>query len=340
VPIRVVLNQTHVDPSPVPHGFARLGLALVSDGKVSIPGGQTADNQDACKNFDQTSNTIFYGLTLTVTSAVNDASASYFTTLWTSNNATGFANYRLTAKAGDANLTNFVLGVRVTGQSGDPYTFGTTTLSTGVEYRVIVQAPSGYASASLYVNPTSADLAAQTVYANNPIGTGTAPTSLGSFVISQFGTTSIPSDGLSIGKVVVSDSFATVYDDLALALTPFQSWQALYFGSTTNAAAAPAADPDNDGMSNWAEFLAGTNPTNGASVLQVTAVTREDKNLRITWTMGSGKTNVLQAANTLGEATNFTDAFTVQTVGSVTNYLDIGAITSAPARYYRVRLGP
>src|ERR1017187_2832748 len=28
VPIRLVLNQTHVDPSPVPHGFARLGLAL------------------------------------------------------------------------------------------------------------------------------------------------------------------------------------------------------------------------------------------------------------------------------------------------------------------------
>jgi hypothetical protein len=139
---------------------------------------------------------------------------------------------------------------------------------------------------------------------------------------------------------VVSDSFATVYDDLALALTPFQSWQALYFGSTTNAAAAPAADPDNDGMSNWAEFLAGTNPTNSASVLKVTAVTRENTNLRITWTMGSGKTNVLQAANTLGETTNFTDAFTVQTVGSVTNYLDIGAITSAPARYYRVRLGP
>src|ERR1039457_3192489 len=30
VPIRLVLNQTHVDPSPVPHGFARLGLALYS----------------------------------------------------------------------------------------------------------------------------------------------------------------------------------------------------------------------------------------------------------------------------------------------------------------------
>ena len=275
----------------------------------------------------------------------------------------------------------------------------------------------------LYVNPTSADLASQTVYANNPIGTGTVPTSVGSFVISQYGTTSIPTDGVSIGKVVVSDSFATVYNDLTgvvpppvaiftgspttgtgpltvafsdnstgsitnrfwtfgdgattnttatnvshiyaagtygvtlvasgpggastnnqpnyiTALTPFQSWQVLYFGSTTNPAAAPAADPDNDGMSNWAEFLAGTNPTNSASVLRITAVAQEGNDLRITWTMGSGKTNVLQQADTLGGASNFTDAFTVLTVGSVTNYLDVGAVTNAPARSYRVRLGP
>ena len=215
------------------------------------------------------------------------------------------------------------------------------------------------------------------MYANNPVGTGTAPTSLGSIVISQYGTTSVPTDGVSIGKVVVSDSFATVYNDLTgvvpppsasftgnpttgtgpltvafsdtstgsitnrlwdfgdgtttnttvtnvthvyaagaysvmlavsgtggsstndqpnyvTVLTPFQSWQVLYFGSTTNAAAAPTADPDNDGMSNWAEFLAGTNPTNSASVLRVTAIAPEGNDLRITWTMGSGKTNVLQ----------------------------------------------
>jgi hypothetical protein len=113
-----------------------------------------------------------------------------------------------------------------------------------------------------------------------------------------------------------------------------------YFGSTTNPAAAPAADPDNDGMSNWAEFLAGTNPTNSASVLRVTAIAREGNDLRITWTTGSGKTNVLQQADTLGGASNFADAFALLTVGSVTNYLDLGAATSAPARYYRVRLGP
>jgi len=132
-----------------------------------------------------------------------------------------------------------------------------------------------------------------------------------------------------------------VYNDLnGPALTPFQSWQVLYFGSTNAAAAAPTADPDHDGMSNWAEFLAGTNPTNSASALRITAVAQEGHNLRITWTMGSGKTNVLQRADTLGGASNFTDAVSILTVGSVTNYLDVGAATNAPARYYRVRLGP
>ena len=130
------------------------------------------------------------------------------------------------------------------------------------------------------------------------------------------------------------------YITVAGPLTPFQTWQVFYFGSTTNAAAATEADPDNDGMSNWVEFLAGTDPTNGASALRITSITQEDNDLRITWTMGSGRTNVLQQADSLNGSGTFTDAFTVLTVGSVTNYLDVGAATSAPVRYYRVRLGP
>ena len=79
----------------------------VSGGKVTIPGGQTTDTQDAYKNFTQTNITLFYGLTLTVTSAVNSTSASYFTALYTSNNAVGYANFRLTAKAGDVSPDQF-----------------------------------------------------------------------------------------------------------------------------------------------------------------------------------------------------------------------------------------
>jgi len=137
---------------------------------------------------------------------------------------TGFANYRLSAKSVDAANTNYVLGVRVTGQSGDPYTFGTMPLSYGTEYRVIVQASATGTNMIAYVNPTSSSQAGQTQYANNPVGTGTAPLTVGSFVISEFGTTTLASDGGSIGKVVVADSFATVYNDLLGALPPVASF--------------------------------------------------------------------------------------------------------------------
>jgi PKD repeat protein len=332
-----------------------------------------------------------------VTSAVNSTSASYSTALYTSNNAAGFANFRLTAKAGDANLTNFVLGAGVTGQSGDRYTFGTTTLSLGVQYRVIIKALLGYTNVLVYVNPTSANLASQSAYANSPVGTGTAPTSGGSFIISQYGTTSVPTDGLSIGKVVVSDSFATVYNALTpvvpppvatfsgnptsgpgplsvaftdtstgnitnrfwifgdgamtntastnvthvyaagtynvtlvdsgpsgsstnsqlnyiTTLTPFQSWQVLYFGSNTNPAASPTADADIDGTSIWAEFLASTDPTNPNSVFRIASITRQSNDLLITWTMSAGRTNVLQEAASLSTG-SFTDIVALQTAG-------------------------
>jgi hypothetical protein len=104
------------------------------------------------------------------------------------------------------------------------------------------------------------------------------------------------------------------------------------------------ADPDGDGMNNLQEFLTGTIPTNGASAFKITTIAQEGNNFRITWTMGSGRTNALQrTAGTGGsyDTNNFAAIFIVtNTVGTVTNYLDIGAATNAPARYYRVRLVP
>jgi hypothetical protein len=61
--------------------------------------------------------------------------------------------------------------------------------------------------------------------------------------------------------------------------------------------------------------------------------------------MGPGATNTLQATGgdgSGGYSTNgFTDIFIVTNntaIGTITNYLDIGAATNAPARYYRARL--
>jgi hypothetical protein len=126
-------------------------------------------------------------------------------------------------------------------------------------------------------------------------------------------------------------------------------WRQLYFGgngTTTNVPGSCATcDPDGDGMSNLQEYLAGTNPTNTASTFRITSVMSTGANLLVTWTMGSGKTNALQVTPGDGSgnfSTNsFADIFTVtNTIGTVTNYLDLGAATNVPSRYYRVRLVP
>ena len=128
------------------------------------------------------------------------------------------------------------------------------------------------------------------------------------------------------------------------ALTAFQNWQVQYFG-TTNSPAGANSDPDGDGQNNLAEFLTGTDPTNSTSSFRVISITATGNSLRVTWTMGSNRTNALQATAGDGNGgynTNgFADIFTAtNTVGPVTNYLDSGGATNFPARYYRVRLVP
>ena len=81
----------------------------------------------------------------------------------------------------------------------------------------------------------------------------------------------------------------------------------------------------------------------GEIAARVTTVTREGDDVRVSWiTGGLCKTNALQRAigDADGSFTNdFVDIFTVAgTTGNTTNYLDVGAATNFPARYYRVRL--
>jgi hypothetical protein len=67
----------------------------------------------------------------------------------------------------------------------------------------------------------------------------------------------------------------------------------------------------------------------------------------VTWMMGPGQINALQATagdSSGGYTTNdFADIFVVTNntnAGSLTNYLDIGAATNQPSRFYRARLAP
>jgi hypothetical protein len=83
------------------------------------------------------------------------------------------------------------------------------------------------------------------------------------------------------------------------------------------------------------------------NAFQIVSVTPQGKDILISWLMAPGSTNALQVSsggihgsyNTNG----FSDIFIVTnntTAGSLTNYLDIGAATNFPSRFYRARLAP
>jgi uncharacterized repeat protein (TIGR03803 family) len=90
-----------------------------------------------------------------------------------------------------------------------------------------------------------------------------------------------------------------------------------------------------------------TAPT--SSVFAITGIAEQGNDVLITWTSGVGSTNALQGTTNTVQATananfttnDFADIFIVtNTVSSVTNYLDAGAVTNFSSRYYRVRLVP
>jgi len=60
-----------------------------------------------------------------------------------------------------------------------------------------------------------------------------------------------------------------------------ESWQSRYFGPSPGADSLPNADPDGDGLNNLEEYIAGTNPKDGASAPRLQAQ------------MGPGKTAIL-----------------------------------------------
>lgn len=83
------------------------------------------------------------------------------------------------------------------------------------------------------------------------------------------------------------------------------------------------------------------------NAFRIVSVAREGNDVRVTWMMGPGQTNTLQATSGDGNggySTNgFSDIFVVTnnaSAGTVTNYLDVSAATNRPARYYRARLVP
>jgi len=97
---------------------------------------------------------------------------------------------------------------------------------------------------------------------------------------------------------------------------------------------ADYADSDGDGMNNYAEWKAGTNPTNAASVLALQApATTNTNGISVTWQSVSGVTYYLQSSTNLPAFTSIQSNI-VGLAGS-TSYTDTTATNGGPY-FYRV----
>ena len=113
------------------------------------------------------------------------------------------------------------------------------------------------------VSATVTDDAHVTVIA--PSGSGTVDVRVQSGIGNANSTENYTSPIWGYGLSATSANARFTYQPL----DPFHTWLASY-GLPSNGS-ADYLDSDGDGMNNWQEYLAGTNPTNAASVFKITS---------------------------------------------------------------------
>lgn len=111
---------------------------------------------------------------------------------------------------------------------------------------------------------------------------------------------------------------------------PFE-WMTQYYGSDINKWPAATADTDGDGMNTAQEFLAGTIPTNSASVLQV-QLANTSQGLFLNWGTQPGLTYQVQVTTNL---TTWNNLGTSRFAAGSNDSIYVG---SGSAGYYRVVL--
>ena len=117
------------------------------------------------------------------------------------------------------------------------------------------------------------------------------------------------------------------------------AWETSWFGSTNNPLGAADSDWDHDGQDNLHEYLAGTNPTDPASVLKITSATLNAGGILVLqWPSVAGKTYRIQLATELASGFHDTAAAAIAgTGGTLTQSVSVGTATHG---FYRIRIVP
>jgi hypothetical protein len=119
-------------------------------------------------------------------------------------------------------------------------------------------------------------------------------------------------------------------------------WKTNFFGGLENPLADPTADPDGDGIPNWAEYAAGTNPTNAQSRLALlgpaTGSNQLSEGFKLRWLSAPGKRYVLECTSDLLSSNWNIIATNVAGTGEMLEYVDTNRTRTA--QFYRVRISP
>jgi len=142
------------------------------------------------------------------------------------------------------------------------------------------------------------------------------------------------------GWISLSNAFAVVQTDTIPGGTDANAnglpdaWERTFFGTL---GVNPNADPDGDGMSNKQEYLAGTNPTNSASNLKITAFDPTDgTSTKLSWNTVLTRHYLIEENTNLDSSTwgNSRAGVVVPTNSSTSRTF---ADDSATIRFYRVQ---
>jgi hypothetical protein len=92
-------------------------------------------------------------------------------------------------------------------------------------------------------------------------------------------------------------------------------------------------DSDHDGLNNWQEWLAGTNPTNALSGLKITSASRSDSGFVVTWQSENTRMYYVQRSVGLAQSAFSTIQNNIVGQAGTTSYTDSNAVGPV---FYRV----
>ena len=111
------------------------------------------------------------------------------------------------------------------------------------------------------------------------------------------------------------------------------SWRLKYFGTAYNLMSGADVDADGDGVSNWAEYKAGTNPNDQNSRLHLQTGTASDMVVR--WPTVVGRNYVIEGSASLLGSSWIPVSATIPGTGQL---MEFRPTPNGSAQFYRVRL--